>query len=253
MPYVMDEGYSTVGDLAAPPQCAPGQYVEFRTNVCKDCPPGTAPNLKYPGSSSTPCKAIPGYVPPAQPSVPAGVAPPGVAPVGPGVGPVAPAGGTPGAPEPWFQTYKWYILGGVVLLVGAGVAYSMLRRKSAPALPTPAVTGASPVCGVEGRTMPTLKVRKRSVYSRDVEHAEKAIRRIESGLRCGKSGVTVEVLKGKDAGLVVSARVCRDPQSPTGASVSFYNPLAPYPIIETLPFGRRGDWSAWAATARGRS
>lgn len=76
------------------------------------------------------------------------------------------------------------------------------------------------------------------------------IRRIESGMKCGKRAVQVEILRGRDAGAIVEARVCLDPQSPTGASVTFANPFSRTELVETLPFGRRWDRYAWATTPR---
>lgn len=107
MPYVF-------GDFGAAP-CPPPE----------GCPPGTKQNPKYPVSSATCCKPIPGYVAP--PVVPGGTTPPVVP------GPEGPAG-SPAAAS-WYQKvvpYKWYILGGSAALV-AVVTAAVLLRKPAPA------------------------------------------------------------------------------------------------------------------------
>lgn len=35
--------------------CLPGQYREYRTNICKSCGAGKVPNPRYPNNSNTPC------------------------------------------------------------------------------------------------------------------------------------------------------------------------------------------------------
>lgn len=77
-----------------------------------------------------------------------------------------------------------------------------------------------------------------------------SIQKIESTMRCGQRAIRVEILRGLDAGRVIEARVCRDPLSQTGASVTFVTPSGAGRTVETLPFGRRSDWKAWVTTAR---
>ena len=151
MAYVLDEGYATVGDLD-----------DFGVTPAP-CPPGTAPNPKYPAHSATPCKAIAGYTPPEQvgfgteagtstgsgmlqitpsgrvlPDITTGLRPP-KPPIGttlPGStepGPSGPASGGAPVEEAWYSKYKYWIVGGsaALLLVTAVVALS--GKKTAPA------------------------------------------------------------------------------------------------------------------------
>jgi len=151
MAYVLDEGYATVGDLD-----------DFGVTPAP-CPPGTAPNPKYPAHSATPCKSIPGYTPPEQvgfgteagtstgsgmlritpsgrvlPDITTGLRPP-KPPIGttlPGPtepGPSGPASGGPPVAEAWYSQYKWWIVGGSAALLLVTVVVALSGKKTVSA------------------------------------------------------------------------------------------------------------------------
>ena len=63
------------------------------------------------------------------------------------------------------------------------------------------------------------------------------------GLSCSRGTSVVEVVRGPAAELGLrTAKLCRDPKSPTGttAVVNYHGQIA------FLPFGKRADWRAWA-------
>lgn len=129
----------TLGTLGSPP-CPPPE----------GCPSGTYRNPDYPSSSATCCKPIRGYVAPADGSTT------------PGPGAPKPQGGTPGpgAPKPtwaagttntdeegvdtavpmtapspampWYQKYKWYLLGGAAVVAVAGTIVAVRAPKISP-------------------------------------------------------------------------------------------------------------------------
>jgi len=158
MAYVLDEGYATVGDLD-----------DFGVTPAP-CPPGTAPNPKYPAHSATPCKAIAGYTPPEQvgfgteagtqsgsgmlritpsgqvmPSITVGPKPP-KPPIGttlPGLtepGPSGPASGGAPVARAWYVTlagildnYKWWVVGGSAALLLVTVVVALSGKKTVSA------------------------------------------------------------------------------------------------------------------------
>ena len=162
MAYILDEGHATVGELddfgVIAPCPPPG-----------GCPPGTRQNPKYPKSSATCCKPIPGYVPPEPVGfgteagtqsgsgmlqiTPSGTTLPGITvglkppkpPIGttgvPGEpGPSGPASGEPPVAEAWYNRYKWYIVGGSAALLLLTAVVTLSGKKTVPAA-TPATAG----------------------------------------------------------------------------------------------------------------
>ena len=165
MAYILDEGHATVGELddfgVIAPCPPPG-----------GCPPGTRQNPKYPKSSATCCKPIPGYVPPEPVGfgteagtqsgsgmlqiTPSGTTLPGITvgpkppkpPIGTTGVPDAPGPSGPASGEPpvyispfmnWLSQNKWWVAAGSAALVLA-VAIMVWPSKKPATMPTTPAT-----------------------------------------------------------------------------------------------------------------